>query len=105
MDEHGFSGADAWVASDRVSPGGAQRRKVVRKDMAGIRRSTRIFARLFRWRFVGSLARTYPAEPSTKNERASDTPRSVIDILIVRRSKLVRLAQGTSKKLWCIHFL
>ena len=39
MDQHGFSGADAWVASDRVSPGVAQRRKVVRKDMAGIRRS------------------------------------------------------------------
>jgi hypothetical protein len=43
MDEHGFSGADAWVASDRVSPGGTQRRKVVRKDMAGIRRSTKDF--------------------------------------------------------------
>jgi hypothetical protein len=36
MDEHGFSGADAWVASDRESGGGAQRRKIVRNDMAAI---------------------------------------------------------------------
>lgn len=44
MDEHGFSGADAWVASDRVSPLGAQRRKVTRKDMmARMQRSTSDF--------------------------------------------------------------
>jgi hypothetical protein len=40
MDEHGFSGADAWVASDRVSPGDAQRRAIARKDMAGIQKLT-----------------------------------------------------------------
>ena len=44
MDEHGFSGADAWVASDRVSLRGAQRRKVTRKDMmARMQRSTSDF--------------------------------------------------------------
>jgi uncharacterized protein (DUF2062 family) len=36
MDEHGFSGEDAWVASDRESCGGAHRRKIVRNDMAAI---------------------------------------------------------------------
>lgn len=44
MDEHGFSGADAWVARDRVSPRGAQRRKVTQKDMmARMQRSTSDF--------------------------------------------------------------
>jgi hypothetical protein len=67
MDEHGFSGADAWVASDRVSPGGAQRRKVVRKDMAD---QQVIFAREFH--SVGdlltrSLGRTRPSRQREMN--------------------------------------
>ena len=36
MDEHGFSGTDEWVASDRNGPGGAQRRRIARKDMAAL---------------------------------------------------------------------
>jgi hypothetical protein len=74
MDEHGFSGADAWVASDRVSPEGAQRRKVVRKDMAGIRRSTKDFRAsvplAICW--LASLGRTRPSRQRKMNV-ASDT--------------------------------
>ena len=36
MDEHGFSGTGEWVASDRNGPGGAQRRRIARKDMAAL---------------------------------------------------------------------
>ena len=36
MDEHGFSGTDEWVANDRNGPGGAQRRRIARKDMAAL---------------------------------------------------------------------
>jgi len=37
MDEHGFSATYAWVASDRVSPEGDQRRRLTRNDMTGTR--------------------------------------------------------------------
>jgi hypothetical protein len=34
MDEHGFSGVDACVASNRLSPGGVHRRKLTPENMA-----------------------------------------------------------------------
>jgi TctA family transporter len=36
MDEHGFSGTDEWVANDRKDPGGVQRLRIARKDMAAL---------------------------------------------------------------------
>ncbi len=52
MDKHGFSGVDAWVARDRESGGGAQRRKIARRDMA-------VNSSVTDW-----LAHTYPTQPS-----------------------------------------
>lgn len=63
MDEHGFSGADAWVASERKGPGGVQRRKIARKDMAGRFQFKRLW-------LAASHSRTYPTRADTFYRRS-----------------------------------
>lgn len=62
---HSFSGADAWVASDRESGGGgAQRRKIVRNDI-GSKLETSQFRRLWLARFGRSRRRNCHLEACT----------------------------------------